>query len=117
MKPLSLTARISLLFAVVVVAVLLATGVLIARAVEHHFAQGDHQEMLGELESIRHLLAGVHGGTYPDSLSRDLDNALIGHQGMSVAVAGDHGRRWFATSGQVFPTHLLHMPSAPSGAM
>lgn len=117
MKPLSLTARVSLLFAVVVAMVLLATGVLIARAVEQHFADEDHQEMLGKLELVRHLLARAHDRADLDSLSQELHDALIGHQGLSVAVIDNHGQIWFATSGAAFPKHLMETPHAPPGTL
>ncbi|HEX8980593.1 MAG TPA: heavy metal sensor histidine kinase [Parasulfuritortus sp.] len=113
MKPLSLTARVSLLFAVVVAAVLLITGVLIARAVEHHFADEDHQEMLGKLELVRHLLARAHDQADLDALSQELNDALIGHPGLSVAVIDNHGQIWFATTAAAFPSHLLETHEPP----
>jgi two-component system heavy metal sensor histidine kinase CusS len=116
MKPLSLTARVSLLFAVVVAAVLLLTGMLIARAVEHHFADEDHQEMLGKVELVRHLLARAHDRADLDSLAEELDDALVGHPGLSVAVIDNHGRIWFATSAAAFPSHLLEA-RAPAGTL
>lgn len=47
MKTLSLTARISLLFAVVASLVLLTTGHFLTQVVETHFEEGDRDELNG----------------------------------------------------------------------
>jgi len=108
LKALSLTARISLLFAVAASLVLLATGFFLARAVEAHFIEGDRHELEGKLELIRHLLQRVDGRAALDRLPRQLDDALVGHHGLAVAVADARGRIWFATSGAELPHALLH---------
>lgn len=110
MKSISLTARVSLLFAIVVATVLLVTGMLISRAVEDHFADEDRQEMQGKLELIRHLLSRAHQTSDLDALSQELGDALVGHHGLSVAVIDDRGETWFATSGSAFPAYLAHTP-------
>jgi len=107
MRSLSLTARISLLFAGVVAVILLGTGVLIARAVENHFAAEDNQEMRGKLELIRHLMNRVRGPAELDTLTQELSDALVGHQGLSVAIIDNHGETWFATSGSAYPKYLV----------
>ena len=117
MKPLSLTARISLLFAGVVAAVLLGTGILIANAVENHFADEDRDEMLGKLELVQHLLDKKHGAAEMVDLSRELDDALVGHPGLSLAVIDSHGETWFATSGAAFPKQLMSDREAASGQL
>jgi two-component system heavy metal sensor histidine kinase CusS len=106
-KTLSLTARISLLFAVAATVVLLVTGYFLARAVEGHFVEGDRHELEGKLELIRHLLQRVDGPAALDRLPQQLDDALVGHQGLAVAVVDAQGLIWFATSGAGFPHALL----------
>lgn len=110
MKSISLTARISLLFAVAVAAVLFLTGLLVARAVEQHFAEEDHQEMRGKLELVRHLLARTGDTADFDALPQQLSDALVGHHGLSVAVIDNQGQTWFATAGSAFPKYLVAKP-------
>lgn len=117
MKPLTLTARISLLFAGAVAAVLLVTGVLIARAVEHHFAVEDEGEMRGKLELVRHILARAHQRSDQDALTAELDDALVGHKGLSVAVIDAGGRTWFASSGSAFPKYLVKTLGIEPGSL
>ncbi len=107
MKALSLTSRISLLFAATAAVVLLATGYFLTRAVEAHFLEGDRHEIEGKLELIRHLLQRVDRHEALDRLPKQLDDALVGHHGLSVAVVDASGGIWFATSGAGFPHALL----------
>lgn len=117
MRSLSLTARISLLFAGVVAVVLLGTGLLIARAVENHFAEEDRQEMQGKLELVRHLLDRVRTQADLDALTQELSDALVGHHGLSVAVIDNHGETWFATSGSTFPKYLVDTRATAPGSL
>lgn len=110
MTPFSLTARISLLFAGAVIAVLLVTGVMLTRAVDTHFRQADLDELEGKLDLIGHLLARAANPGALDELPRQLDDALVGHPGLAVAVKDPAGNIWFATSGADFPHTLLREP-------
>lgn len=107
MRKLSLTARISLLFALAAAAVLLVTGYGLSRAVEAHFVEGDRHELDGKLELIRNLLARADSPAAFDHLPQQLDDALVGHHGLAVAVMDAGGRIWFASSGGDFPRALL----------
>lgn len=107
MKPVSLTARISLLFAGAVAMVLLATGFILAQAVEAHFVEQDQHELEGKLELIRHLLVRADSRAAFGDLSQQLDDALVGHRGLAVAVADAGGNVWFETSGAEFPHTLF----------
>lgn len=107
MKPLSLTTRVSLLFAAAAAVVLLATGAFLSRAVEHHFVESDRHELEGHMELVRHLLRRVDGKPAFDHLPQHLDDALVGHHGLAVAVMDAGGKIWFATSGAGFPHALM----------
>lgn len=107
MRNLSLTARISLLFALAAALVLLVTGYVLARAVEAHFVEGDAHELDGKLALIRNLLARADTPAAFDHLPQQLDDALVGHHGLAVAVMDAGGRIWFASSGADFPRDLL----------
>ncbi len=106
MKPLSLTARISLLFAVSAGLVLLVTSLFLARAVDAHFEEGDRHEVGGKLELIRNLFANARGKAAFDRLPQQLDDALVGHHGLVVEVAESGGNVWYATPGVIFPPTL-----------
>jgi len=106
-KPLSLTARIGLLFAMAATAVLLAAGLFLARAVEGHFLEGDRHELEGKLDLIRRLIDRVDGAAALDHLPQQLDDALVGHMGLAVSVADAQGHIWYASSGAAFPYALL----------
>jgi two-component system heavy metal sensor histidine kinase CusS len=108
MKTLSLTARISLLFAVAASMVLLTTGYFLTQVVETHFKQGDRDELDGKLELIQNLFKHVSSQNDLDLLPQQLDDALVGHHGLAVAVTDARGEIWFATSGADFPQTLLN---------
>jgi two-component system heavy metal sensor histidine kinase CusS len=115
--PFSLTARISLFFAGVVTAVLLATGLILARAADAHFRKADLDELEGKLDLISHLLTRAGSQAAFDDLPRQLDDALVGHPGLAVAVTDHGGNIWFATSGADFPHALLQKPEEASRAL
>ncbi len=107
MKSFSLTSRISLLFAAAAAAVLLATGAFLSRAVERHFVETDRHELRGHLELVSRMLTRVGDRQAFDDLPQRLDDALVGHHGLAVAVVDARERIWFATSGAGFPQVLL----------
>jgi two-component system, OmpR family, heavy metal sensor histidine kinase CusS len=105
----SLTTRISVLFALAVSIVMLATGLLLSRAMEAHFVGSDRHELEGHLELIRHLLESADSQEGFDRLPQEMDDALVGHQGLAVAVVDARGNTWFATSGAAFPHSLMQI--------
>jgi two-component system heavy metal sensor histidine kinase CusS len=108
MKTLSLTARISLLFAVAASLVLLTTGYFLTQVVDAHFEEGDRHELNGKLELIQNLFKHASSQNELDLLPQQLDDALVGHHGLAVAVTDARGDIWFATSGADFPQTLLN---------
>ena len=110
MKFLSLTARISLLFACCEVVVLLSLGWIVIRSVETHFLELDRQEIEGKLSLVRNLLARVSRPDELDAAPEQLDNALVGHHGLSVALIASDGSIWFASRGQAHRDDLLRQP-------
>ena len=103
----SLTLRLTLLFAGVSTAVLLLLGALIARAVEQHFEEQDLAVLDGKLELARHALEEVRSAQQMSAIAQVLDDALVGHQGLAVAVRAPDGEMLFATRGAQFPQVLL----------
>jgi len=107
MKTLSLTTRISLLFAAAASLVLLTTGFFLTQVVERHLKEEDRVELTGKLELIQNLFKHAYSQKRLDLLPRQLDDALVGHPGLAVVVTDAAGGIWFATSGTDFPRPLL----------
>lgn len=111
MKALSLTARVSLLFAFGVTAVLLGLGWLVAGSVDRHFQDMDRHELEGKLTLVANLLAKARTPAAMDSVPRELDDALVGHGGLSVTLIDADGAKWFASRDLAYPAALLHRPA------
>ena len=107
MKSVSLTTRISLLFAVAASLVLLVTGYVLTQVVDAHFEEQDRTELDGKLELIQNLFRHASSNQALEMLPQQLDDALVGHHGLAVVVTDATGNIWFATSGADFPRALL----------
>ena len=106
----SITLRLTVLFATVSTAVLLALGYLIGSTVEAHFVEQDVEVLSGKLDLTRHALAKVRFAAELVHIPQQLDDSLIGHQGLAVVVVAPDGELLFATSGADFPEALLKRP-------
>lgn len=102
-----MTNRIALLFAGVIAVVLGALGIAIDRAVDAHFRAMDRQMLAGKVELVRNLLAKAPDRAALDALPQQLDDALVGHHGLSLAVLDADGRIWFASRAAPFPAGLI----------
>ncbi|MEW6415940.1 MAG: heavy metal sensor histidine kinase [Pseudomonadota bacterium] len=107
MKSLSLTARISLLFAACATIVLLGLGWVVVHLVEKHFLEIDRHEIEGKLTLVRKLVAKVETPADLDAVPGQLDDALVGHHGLSVALIAGDGSIWFTSPAQDFPVAPL----------
>jgi two-component system heavy metal sensor histidine kinase CusS len=114
-KALSLTARLSLLFALCAATVLLGLGWVVARSVEDHFLELDRHEIEGKLALVRNLLVKAHSPEALAALPRELDDALVGHPGLAVTVLAADGSTWFSTGGRKIPP-VLKDGANPAGA-
>ena len=105
-----LTARLTLLFAAVSTAAILALGYFVGNAVEQHFVEQDMEVLSGKLEQTRNALKrAVREGT-EDLLPEAMDAALVGHRGLAIAVVASDGQILFATRDVEFPHALLSQP-------
>ena len=116
MKSLSLTTRISLLFAVAAALVLLVTGYFLTQEVEAHFEEEDRIELSGKLALVRNLFTQASNSKTLDRLPEHMDDALVGHHGLAVVVTDARGNIWFATAGADFPRTLLQACQARPAA-
>ncbi len=102
----SLTLRLTLLFASASTSVLLLLGYLIANSVEKHFMQQDMEVLTGKLELVQHALEKVRSKNDLDALPQQLADSLIGHHGLAMLVVAPSGETLFATQGARFPAAL-----------
>lgn len=102
----SLTLRLTLLFALASTTVLLLLGYLIASSMEKHFEQQDMDALSGKLELAKHALEKVHINTSLNALPDQLAGSLIGHHGLDMIVIAPGGNLLFATPGSRFPDAL-----------
>ncbi len=107
---LSITSRLTALFATVSTVVLLVLGALIGASVEQHFVEQDMEVLSGKLDLTRHALEKVHAAQDLVSIPQQLDDSLVGHHGLAVVVVAPDGETLFATSGAEFPHTLLEKP-------
>jgi two-component system heavy metal sensor histidine kinase CusS len=98
MRPLSITFRLTLFFALASTAVLVAVGYLVASAVERHFVDLDRAELDGKLQLVRHLLARAGSPADLAAVTQALDDALVGHPGLSIIIVDRNDRVVFASS-------------------
>ena len=112
----SITVRLTLLFALISSAVLLALGILIGTSMESHFEGQDLEILNGKLELARHELIKARSEEDLVSVLHQLDDALVGHPGLAVVVATDTGQILFVTTGAEFPRTLLNESSSTKTA-
>jgi len=110
MRHMSLTARISALFAFCAALVLIALGWSVVRSVETHFQEMDRAEIEGKLTLVRTLLERARTATELQAVPRLLEGALVGHHGLSVTLLAAEGSIWFSSP---HGTHSLHGAHAP----
>jgi two-component system heavy metal sensor histidine kinase CusS len=107
-RPVSLTARVALLFALLTAGLLIVVGALLGRAVEAHFRELDAHELAGKLTLIQNLLHGSAGDV--SRLGQRLDDAFAGHDMVGVLLREATGDIVHA----IAPAHFL--PAQRDGA-
>lgn len=90
-RPLSLTARISILFAVSAAAILLVAGVLFEHAGNNRFLDHDREELVGKVNLVRNILASARTPQDLEQLPIRLRDVEYGHPGMAILVTGGQG--------------------------
>ncbi len=103
----SITYRLALYFGLASTVVLLAIGYVVGIFVERHFLELDHAELHGKMELVRHLLGKVRSPEDVAALPERMSDAFTGHESLLVSITGPGGRTLFATTGAVFPQHLI----------
>ncbi|HCY15455.1 MAG: two-component sensor histidine kinase [Curvibacter sp. GWA2_64_110] len=108
----ALTTRLTLLFASISTVVLLLLGLLIGEMAEHHFEELDRDLLHGKLELLQNALGKVDSYPALETVTKELQEALVGHLGLSVSVKTAQGKLIFASGEAQFPTTLLGSEAA-----
>ncbi|MDU6439181.1 heavy metal sensor histidine kinase [Pantoea piersonii] len=104
-RTLSLTSRLSLVFACVMMSVWLLTSILLVAALSSYFRSQDFTLLNGKLELATELLEGeVRTGT-PDTggLARKLADAMVGHSGLYLSIRTTNNHTLASYSSPDFP--------------
>lgn len=104
----SITFRLAFYFGIAATAVLLAIGYFVGISVDRHFLELDRMELRGKMELVRHVLAKVRSQADVAALPDRMEDALTGHESLSVSITGPDGKVLFATSGAAFPDRLVN---------
>lgn len=116
MRTKSVTFRLTLFFSTVSTLVLLAVGYLVGSLVESHFVMQDLDEIEGSTELVGKVLSKVSYRSDLDAVPRLLEDALVGHAGVSIRIIGPEGRVLFASSDAVLAQGpIAAAPAAPHG--
>jgi len=105
----SITARLTLLFASVSTAVLLALGLLVGSLVERHFEEMDSELLWGQFQRIANVLAMAHSAQELNALPQQHSESLSADHSVTSLIIAPDGRQLFATAGTRFPGSLLAM--------
>ncbi|NMG36434.1 heavy metal sensor histidine kinase [Azoarcus sp. TTM-91] len=95
-RPLSLTARLALVFAAFAASLLLVVGLVLGKAVEDHFDELDDHDLSAKLAMIGHLLGQVDSEAAREALPRRLDDALVGHDTVAVELRDATGQVFYS---------------------
>jgi len=109
----SITLRLTLLFGVGSAAVLFGLGMVIASSVESHFADMDTEALRDRLELVRHVLSAVQSPGDLAVLPQRLDDALVGHRGLTVAVIDSRARTIFSMGAGIPQPALQGLAALP----
>jgi two-component system, OmpR family, heavy metal sensor histidine kinase CusS len=84
--PLSLTARLAILFALLAVALLLGVGILLERAVDSHFDELDAYDLDAKMTVVGHLIGTTDDEEALELLPQRLKDAFAGHDNLAVVL-------------------------------
>lgn len=116
--PLSLTARLALLFALLTASLLIVVGVVMGRAVEGHFRELDDHELSGKLSLINNLIQRANTPQALEALPQRLDDAFVGHDMVAVLMRDQEGSVIYALrAGRFDPSQIEGGSLPPSAAI
>lgn len=102
MQKLSLTTRLTMLFAAGSCTVLLALGWSIGSSIERHFEEQDRDVLIGKMLLAQHAIERVRSPDDFAQLPNLLSDALIGHHDLVVQVLGPNKKVLLASPDMAF---------------
>ncbi len=106
-RPLSLTARLALLFATFAAVLMLGLGILMERAVDIHFDEMDAYDLTAKMTVIGNLVARTRNQRDLETLPQRLHDALAGHENIAVLLRDAEGVVIFGAQLNRFPRARL----------
>jgi two-component system heavy metal sensor histidine kinase CusS len=104
---LSLTTRLTLLFATGSSVVLLALGWLIGASIERHFEEQDRDALAGKIMLARHAIERISTPQLLAQLPQQLGDAIVGHHDLLIQIASPDKGVLLASPNVVFPAQWL----------
>ena len=108
----SISVRITLVFSLATIIILIVMGLVIHQLVTHHFDMQDREQLRGKTQLIQNLLEQNPNNT--PKLNLFLKDALVGHHDLIVQVERPLGNIIFSTTPEVINTNHLTNPTAKS---
>lgn len=105
-KKISITLRLTVLFAAISGGTLIVLGLFIIQSINHHFIDQDKELLTGKLHLIGNLLEKVKTEAEFNALPEQLNDALIGHHDLFVSLYDGQNHLLFSTSEEEFPTTI-----------
>lgn len=105
--PISLAARLSMLFAGSAACVLLVAGLLFERAANNRFLEHDSEELGGKMALLQDVLGSIKSFDAMAVLPLRLHDTMSGHPGIAVTVSTSDGRNLFSVGQPAIVDHLL----------
>lgn len=106
LKKISITLRLTALFAIVSASTLILLAVFIVQSINHHFIEQDMELLTGKLHLIDNLLEKVKTQAEFDALPEQLNDALIGHHDLFVSLYDAQNHLLFSTLQEEFPSAI-----------
>lgn len=107
--PITLAARLSMLFAGSAACVLLVAGLLFEHAVDNRFLEHDSEELGGKMALLQDVLGGIKSfdADAMAILPLRLHDTMSGHPGIAITVSARDGRALFSAGPRAVVDHLL----------
>ena len=105
--PTSITFRLTVFFSTASTIILLLIGLLVDTLVEAHFEHMDQNELAGKLKLIRHAVENVSSDADITALPAKLNDALVGHNDLFVAIVNTNHQLIFTTANTDFTIEVL----------
>lgn len=112
----SITLRLSLLFALLLVATLAGVGAYLFHSLEERMVQRNAAELAGKVELVRYILSGLRDQNEVLSSREQLTHVVVGHPSLYLAVLEEAGRVLFASSDLRPPQALLRSVAGTGAA-